>query len=73
MMEVADSEEGAALLRAPAAIMPRVEGAGRQAAVVIPVTALPPGKYFARAIVTAAGQVVGKTARPFDVVPPPTR
>jgi VWFA-related protein len=68
MMEVADTENGAALLRTPAAIMPRIEGAGRQAAVVIPVTALPPGRYFARAIVSAGGQVVGKTARPFDVV-----
>ena len=67
MMEVADSEDGPALLRAPAALMPRVEGAGRQAAVVIPVSALPPGRYFGRAIVSAAGQVVGKTARPFDV------
>jgi hypothetical protein len=67
MMEVADGEESAALLRAPAAIMPRNEGAGRQAAVVIPVSALPPGRYFARAIVSAAGQVVGKTSRPFDV------
>ncbi len=68
MMELAESEAGPALLRAPAAIMPRVEGAGRQAAVVIPVSALPPGRYFARAIVSAAGQVVGRTSRPFDVV-----
>jgi VWFA-related protein len=68
MMELADSEEGPALLRAPAAIMPRVEGAGRQAAVVMAVTALPPGKYYARAVVSAAGQVVGKTTRPFDIV-----
>ena len=68
MMEVADSEDGPALLRAPAAMMPRVEGAGSQAAVVIPVSALPPGRYFGRAIVSAAGQVVGKTARPFEIL-----
>jgi hypothetical protein len=28
---------------------------------------LQPGKYFARAIVSAGGQVVGKIARPFIV------
>jgi VWFA-related protein len=67
-MEVAESEDGPALLHAPAAMMPRIEGAGRQAAVVIPVTALPPGRYFGRAVVTAAGQVVGKTSRPFDIL-----
>jgi hypothetical protein len=68
MIELADSEDGPALLRAPAAIMPRVEGAGRQAAVVMPVSALPPGRYMARAIVSSGGQVVGRTTRPFDVV-----
>ena len=37
---------------------------------VIPVGALPPGRYFARAIVSgAAGQVAGKTLRPFDIMP----
>jgi hypothetical protein len=55
------------LLRAPAILMPRVEGAGRSAAVVIPLGALPAGRYFGRAIVSAAGQVVGKTVRPFDL------
>ena len=67
MMEVADSEDGPALLRAPAGLLPRVEGAGLQAAVVIPVGALPPGRYFGRAIVSAGAQVVGKTVRPFDI------
>jgi len=67
-MEIAESENAPALLRAPATVMPRVEGAGRQAAVVVPVAALPPGRYFGRAIVTAGGQVVGKMARPFTVV-----
>jgi hypothetical protein len=67
MMEVADSEEGPALLRAPAALMARVEGAGCQAVVVIPVGALPPGRYFGRAVVSAGNQVVGKTSRPFEI------
>jgi hypothetical protein len=67
MMEVADSEDGPALVRAPAGLLPRVEGAGRQAAVVIPVGALPPGRYFGRAIVSSGTQVVGKTVRPFDI------
>jgi len=70
MMEVADGEQAPALLRAPAAIMPRVEGAGRQAAVVIPLTALPPGHYFARAVVSSGGEVVGRTVRPFEIVQP---
>jgi VWFA-related protein len=67
MMEIAESEEGAALLRVPAEIMPRTEGAGRQAAVVIPVSALPPGRYMARAVASTGGQVIGKTMRPFDI------
>src|SRR5256885_15436222 len=56
-MEVAETEESPALLRSPAAIMPRVEGAGRQAAVGIPLTSLPPGRYFARAISSSGGQI----------------
>jgi VWFA-related protein len=68
MMEVADTEDSPALLHAMADVAPRVEGAGRQAAVVMPVSALPPGRYFARAVVSAGGQVVGKVARPFEVV-----
>jgi hypothetical protein len=73
LMEVAESEEGPALLRAPAAILPRAEGAGRQAAVVMPLSALPAGRYFARAIVSAGGQVIGRTSRPFDILPPPRK
>jgi len=69
MMEVADSEQGTPLLRSAATLMPRVEGAGRQAAVVIPVGTLPPGRYFARAVISSAGQIVGRTSRPFDVLP----
>jgi VWFA-related protein len=70
VVEVADNETAPALLRAQAAIAPRVEGAGRQASAVIPVGVLPPGRYFARAIVSASGQVVGRMARPFTVEPP---
>jgi hypothetical protein len=71
MMEVADAEEAPALLHAAATVTPRIEGAGRQAAVVMPVSALPPGRYFARAIVSSGGQVVGKIARPFTILPTP--
>ena len=66
-MEIADNESAPALLTAQAAVMPRVEGAGRQAALVMPVNAIPPGRYFARAVVIAGGQVVGRIARPFTI------
>lgn len=67
VMEVAADESSPALLRAQGVVGPRVEGAGRQASALLPVTKLEPGKYFARAIVSAGGQVVGKIARPFIV------
>lgn len=67
VMEVAADESGPALLREEGIVLPRVEGAGRQASALVPVGELQPGKYFARAIVSAGGHVVGKMARPFIV------
>jgi hypothetical protein len=69
VIEVASDESGPALLREQGVVGRRVEGAGRQASALLPVATLQPGKYFARAIVSAAGQVVGKIARPFTIEP----
>src|SRR4029453_14512421 len=45
------------------------DGTYRQAMAIVPVGALPPGQYVARAIVTSDGKTVGKLTRPFQVLP----
>ncbi len=66
-IEVAEAENGPALLREEGVVSPRVEGAGRQASALLPVGELKPGRYFARAILSMNGQAIGKVARPFIV------
>ena len=40
-----------------------------QALGLMPVAALPPGRYIARAVITRGGKNVGKLTRPFEVLP----
>jgi len=68
MMEIAEREDSPAIFSGPAAIRARDDAPGRQVMAMIPVGALPPGRYLARAMIYAGDQVVGKLARPFFVV-----
>jgi VWFA-related protein len=67
VMEIAAEETGPALMREEGIVMPRAEGAGRQASALMHVGELETGRYFARAVVSARGQVVGRTVRPFTI------
>lgn len=67
--EVADTADGPTLQSSIADVRERPDGTMRQAMAFIPVGALPPGPYIARAIVSASGKTVGKLTRPFVVVP----
>jgi VWFA-related protein len=67
--EVAASETDAAILSAD--VPPRQAGDGRAVFTrVLQVRALPPGKYFLRAIVNAAGQPAKTLTRAFEVATP---
>jgi VWFA-related protein len=67
VFEVADTADGPALQTSPAEIRERADQTMRQAMSVVPVGALPPGRYIARAIFTRGDKNVGKLTRPFDV------
>ena len=67
--EIADSEDGTALQTTLAQLGERADKTLRQATSVIPVGALPPGRYIARAVFTRGTKVVGKLTRPFEVLP----
>lgn len=69
VFEVADNAEGPTLRSDIAEIRERPDGTYRQALAIMPVGALPPGSYVARAIVSSGGKTVGKLTRPFLVLP----
>lgn len=68
--EVATSAEGPALLTAP--VPSRTAGGGRALfSHMLSVAKLPPGEYFLRAKLTAAGRPLKTLARRFEIAPPP--
>ena len=71
VVEVAESADGPALLRLPAALRAAGEGGIRAASVEIAGGLLPPGDYAARAEVSVGGKPVAAVARPFRIAPPP--
>jgi hypothetical protein len=69
-IELAESADGPALLRAPVALGPPTEQGTRAARVEVGAGVLPPGDYTARAEVSVEGKVVAVVSRPFRIVPP---
>ncbi len=69
VFEVADTADGPALQSTIAEVREGTDRTLRQALGLIPVGALPPGRYIARAIISSSGKTVGKLARPFEVLP----
>ena len=69
VFEVADTPDSPTLQSSVADVREHTDRTLRQALAVIPVGALPPGRYIARAIITTGGKTVGKLARPFEVAP----
>ena len=67
--EVADTADGPTLQATEAEFRERPDKTMRQALAVVPVGALPPGRYIARAMFSRGGKYVGKLTRPFEVVP----
>ena len=67
VFEVADSDDGPPLQTTNAEIRERADQTLRQALAVVPVGALPPGRYIARAMFTRGGKNVGKLTRPFTI------
>jgi VWFA-related protein len=65
--EVADTADGPALQTSAADIRERPDQTMRQALTVVPVGALPPGRYIARAVFSKGDKNVGKLTRPFDI------
>ena len=64
-VEVASEESSPALAAAAAELKPFGEG-NRQVAAVVPIDALPPGRYVARAMVTRGSSTLGRLVRPFE-------
>lgn len=67
VFEIADSADGPSLQTSAGDIRERPDQTMRQALGVVPVGALPPGRYIARAIFTKGDKNVGKLTRPFDI------
>jgi VWFA-related protein len=67
--EVADTADGPTLQSGTAQMREGRDGTIRQALGIIPIGALPPGRYIARAIISSGGKTVGKLSRPFEVLP----
>jgi VWFA-related protein len=67
VFEIADTADGPTLQTSKAEIRERTDQTMRQALAVVPVGALPPGRYIARAIVTRGEKHIGKLTRPFNV------
>lgn len=68
-VEVASTDTGPALASAQGRLEPLADAKSRAVATVVPVGALPPGQYVARAIVTRGDEKVGELARPFEITP----
>ena len=69
VFEVADSPDGPTLQTTVAEFREGNDLGRRQALAVVPVGALPPGRYIARAMISKGEKNVGKLTRPFDIVP----
>ncbi len=67
--ETAESENGPALLAAPARTEAAKSGQYVAAQAVLPTALLPPGPYWARAVVSVGGRAQGQLARPFTLRP----
>lgn len=66
-IEVAAGESGAALISGDGALSGPGDARTRTVGAVVPVGALPPGQYVARAIVTRGDQQIGQLSRPFHI------
>lgn len=71
--DVADHEDGPALVGARGAVRPSSEADRYTAQATLPVAVLPPGPYVARVWVRRGDQIIGKLARPFTIVAAPRR
>jgi Flp pilus assembly protein TadD len=65
--EIADTADGPALQSSSAEIRERGDQTMRQALSVVPVGALPPGRYIARAVFSKGDKNIGKLSRPFNI------
>lgn len=68
-IEVAATDTGPALASAQGRLEQAADPKRRIVATVVPVDALPPGEYTARAIVTRGDEKVGELSRPFQITP----
>ena len=68
-IELAATEDGPALVTAPAPFTNQRAPGRRTAASTLGVALVPPGRYVARARVTVAGRPAGTAARTFDLAP----
>jgi tetratricopeptide (TPR) repeat protein len=71
VFEVADTADGPTLQSTIAQYRERPDLTMRQAMGAVPVGALPPGRYIARAIISSSGKTLGKLSRPFEVLARP--
>ena len=67
VFEIADTADGPTLQTSKAEIRERTDQTMRQALAVVPVGALPPGRYIARVIVSRGEKNIGKLTRPFQI------
>ena len=69
MIEVAQTEAGGAIERAPARLQAAETAGGRRRIVEagLPIGLLPPGEYVVRAVISVSGRKVGQVIRPFRV------
>ncbi|HEV3215943.1 MAG TPA: VWA domain-containing protein [Vicinamibacterales bacterium] len=70
--EIAEDADGPMLKSDVAQYRLRDDGTSAQAGAILPVGALPPGRYIVRAVVSSGGRTVGKLVRPFLLLPPNT-
>lgn len=66
-IEIAADETSAALASGAGVVSPTGDPTSRAVSAVVPVAALPPGHYVARAIVTRGAQKVGQLVRPLQI------
>ncbi len=67
VFEIADTPDGPTLQTSVAEMREGNDQTRRQALAVVPVGALPPGRYIARAMISKGDKNVGKLTRPFDI------
>jgi VWFA-related protein len=67
VFEIAETADGPTLQTNKAEIRERTDQTMRQALAVVPVGALPPGRYIARAMVSRGEKHIGKLTRPFSI------